>query len=122
MQLGECTCAVVPGVNVMLTPGYSVAFAVAGMTSPRGHCHTFDRGADGYVRSETSCATALRTDGAAQVLASSSAVRQDGRSASLTAPNGGAQQALLGASLAKSQVVPTELTNAEAHGTRHGAR
>jgi acyl-coenzyme A synthetase/AMP-(fatty) acid ligase/3-oxoacyl-(acyl-carrier-protein) synthase/NADPH:quinone reductase-like Zn-dependent oxidoreductase/acyl carrier protein len=109
LQLGECPSAIVQGVNVMLTPGYSISFAIAGMTSPRGRCHTFDRGADGYVRSEACCAAALRTDATTGIFALGSAVRQDGRSASLTAPNGVAQQALIAASLARSLTEPTKL-------------
>ena len=46
-----------------------------------------------------------------------SAVRQDGRSASLTAPNGQAQQGLLLAALGDAGVTPSELTLNEAHGT-----
>ena len=46
-----------------------------------------------------------------------SAVRQDGRSASLTAPNGQAQQGLLVASLADAGVAAAALALHEAHGT-----
>ena len=45
------------------------------------------------------------------------AVRQDGRSASLTAPNGQAQRNLLLAAHAEAGVRPTELARFEAHGT-----
>ena len=47
----------------------------------------------------------------------STAVRQDGRSASLTAPNGQAQQALLRAALADAGVPADAVTRLEAHGT-----
>ena len=46
-----------------------------------------------------------------------SAVRQDGRSASLTAPNGQAQQGLLHAALADARVVAGSIMMNEAHGT-----
>ena len=45
------------------------------------------------------------------------AVRQDGRSASLTAPNGSAQRALLGAALASAGVTAAGMSRLEAHGT-----
>ena len=45
------------------------------------------------------------------------AVRQDGRSASLTAPNGQAQQALLRATLADAGASAAEMVVLEAHGT-----
>ena len=46
-----------------------------------------------------------------------SAVRQDGRSASLTAPNGTAQRTLLLAALSRTTLVPAEVALVEAHGT-----
>ena len=46
-----------------------------------------------------------------------SAVRQDGRSASLTAPNGQAQRALLRVALADAGVGPAEMVRVEVHGT-----
>ena len=45
------------------------------------------------------------------------AVRQDGRSASLTAPNGSAQRTLLGAALASAGVAAAGVARLEAHGT-----
>ena len=46
-----------------------------------------------------------------------SAIRQDGKSASLTAPNGQAQQGVLIASLADAKLEPEALNLLEAHGT-----
>ena len=46
-----------------------------------------------------------------------SAVRQDGRSASLTAPNGAAQRILLLAALGRAKAGPAEVGCTEAHGT-----
>ena len=102
----------------MLTPAVGTSFAVAGMTSATGRCHTFDERADGYARGEACCAASLRReDEAASLLARGSAVRQDGRSASLTAPNGLAQQGLLRASLEDACMAASDLSCAEAHGT-----
>ena len=47
-----------------------------------------------------------------------STVRQDGRSASLTAPNGQAQQGVLGASLVDARVEASEIAALEAHSSR----
>eukprot|EP00964_Phaeocystis_antarctica_P094410 scaffold61150_cov75-Phaeocystis_antarctica.AAC.1 len=44
----------------MLTPTIHFAFAVAGMTSVAGRCHTFDARADGYVRGEACGAAVLQ--------------------------------------------------------------
>ena len=56
-------------------------------------------------------------DGAGMLVVCGSAVRQDGRSASLTAPNGSAQRILLFAALGRAAIAPREMARAEAHGT-----
>ena len=48
---------------------------------------------------------------------SGSAVRQDGQSASLTAPNGSAQVLLISRTLAAARLTSSEVTDFEAHGT-----
>jgi hypothetical protein len=108
----------VEGVTLLLAPGIGTSFAVAGMTSARGRSHTFDARADGYARGEACGGVALRVgvDGSA-VRLPGSAVRQDGRSASLTAPNGQAQQGLLVAVLRDAVTPVGALTLNEAHGT-----
>ena len=101
----------------MLTPSVGTSFAVAGMTSPAGRCHTFDDRADGYARGEACSSVSLLAGEDGRVSACGSAVRQDGRSASLTAPSGLAQQGLLRASLSDGGVQARSLACAEAHGT-----
>ena len=117
LQLAECPLAVVQGVNLVLIPAASASYAVAGMTSPHGRCHTLDARADGYVRAEACCGVALGVSVGEGVAVRGSAVRQDGRSASLTAPNGQAQQGLLGAALADAALQPSDMGMVEAHGT-----
>ena len=112
-----CEQALAAGVNLILTPIVSSRFAMAGMTSPRGRCHSFDARADGYSRSEVCCSLALTTPTDPMVAMPGYAIRQDGRSATLTAPNGQAQQTLLLASLACSGVGVEALDQNEAHGT-----
>eukprot|EP00964_Phaeocystis_antarctica_P004954 scaffold2700_cov72-Phaeocystis_antarctica.AAC.1 len=48
VQLRECERALLASVNLMLTPTVHSVFAVAGMTSAAGRCHTFDARADGF--------------------------------------------------------------------------
>ena len=95
--------------------------AVAGFTSVRGRSHTFDARADGYARGEAIDAAACRlVEGLTAREAThmtGSAVRQDGRSASLTAPNGQAQQGVLGAALTDAQLGREQTAMLEAHGT-----
>ena len=104
LQRAECAAGVAAGATLFLAPTTSTSFAVAGMTSARGRSHTFDARADGYARGEACGAAALRTSvgGSSSPRLLGSAVRQDGRSASLTAPNGQAQQGLLAAALAEA--------------------
>ena len=98
IRIGECRSAVASAVGLRLAPQVTLGIAAAGMLSVDGRCKTWDKGANGYVRSEGVGSTVLRavSDGTSGALAlSGSAVRQDGRSASLTAPNGQAQRNLL---------------------------
>jgi len=101
----------------MLMPVIGTTFAVAGMTSPHGRCHTFDSGADGYARGEATGAAVLSADGGEARELLGSAVRQDGRSASLTAPSGQAQGGLITAALADAGSSADEIVLHEAHGT-----
>ncbi|KAJ1444619.1 beta-ketoacyl synthase, partial [Pelagophyceae sp. CCMP2097] len=48
---GECPSALCMGTK-FLTEISNLATSIAGMTSARGRCHTFDERADGYVRGE----------------------------------------------------------------------
>ena len=121
LQHAECTTALVAGVNMLFDPAASLMIASAGMTSAAGRCHTFDARADGYVRGEACGAAVLQpAAGAAAeaaVLVRGSAVRQDGRSASLTAPNGSAQRGLLVAAMAVAGLEASAVGGVEAHGT-----
>lgn len=47
---GEVDCAVVGGVNALLSPAMFISHSKAWMLSPDGLCKSFDRGANGYVR------------------------------------------------------------------------
>lgn len=116
LQSCECESHLVVGVNLMLLQETSIGLAIAGMTSPTGRSHTFDRRADGFARGE-GVGTLCMEAGTKTVGVRGSAVRQDGRSASLTAPNGQAQQGLLRAALADGGTDANALALNEAHGT-----
>ena len=118
LQHAECSPHLAAGVNLMLLQASSVGMAIAGMTSVAGRCHTFDRRADGFARSEGLSAAVVRIcDDRGRVLLRGSAVRQDGRSASLTAPNGQAQQGLLRGALHDASLEACALSLHETHGT-----
>ena len=124
LQYGETSRALVAATNLMLLPDTGVSFAVAGLTSALGRSHTFDARTDGYVRAEACASVVLApSDSAAHAELPShigligSSVRHDGRSASLTAPHGLAQQGLLAGALADAAITPERLGFVEAHGT-----
>ncbi len=120
----ECTAALAAGVNLILSPEASVAFGRAGMLASDGHCKTFSKRADGYVRSEGCAALLLKRLSDAKrdgdriwSVITASAVNQDGRSAGLTAPNGEAQVALLRSALTHASMSTADIDYVETHGT-----
>lgn len=116
---GAMTC----GVNLTTAPDVYIANCTPHMLSVKGRCWTFDGGADGYARGEgTNCAYSTLNKGPFDFekdIASTigSRVNQDGRSASMYAPNGPAQQQCILASLREGAVAPSEVTVFECHGT-----
>ncbi len=121
---GECDVALAGGVNLILSPEYTAAFAKANMLAADGRCKVFDADADGYVRSEGGGLVVLkRLDDAVaagdRVLAvvRGVAVGQDGRTTGLTAPNGPAQSAVIRQALADAGLPASRLSYIEAHGT-----
>jgi len=81
---------------------------------------TFDARANGYVRTDGIAGIVIARDDVSGVTLSATAVRSDGRSASLTAPNGGAQRSLMLAAWALCAMSAAEIGCIEAHGTGTG--
>lgn len=122
LQAGDCDLAIVAGVNVILEPAITRAFAEAGMLSPDGRCKTFDAKADGYVRGEGVGVVLLRRQSDADpghviALARGSAINHDGKTNGLTAPSGPAQEEVIRDALAAANLAPADITFVEAHGT-----
>ncbi len=120
----ESNLALVGGVNLLLTPTFSIVECRAHMLSPEGQCKTFDASANGYGRGEGCGMVVLKrwSDAIADrdpILAviRGSAVNHDGRSGGLTVPNERAQEALLHQALTNAQVDPADIHYIEAHGT-----
>jgi mycocerosic acid synthase len=121
---GESDLALAGGCQVLLEPSGSVSASGQGMLSPTGRCHTFDVGADGFVRSE-GCAVvllkrlpdALRDGNRILAVVRGTAANQDGRSETLTMPSEDAQVAVYRAALAAAGVDPDTVGAVEAHGT-----
>lgn len=124
IRQGDCTMAVVGGVNTIITPEAHINFAKAGMLSPDGRCHTFSDQANGYVRGEgvgvivlCRLSDALRDGDSIYALVRATAVNHGGRANSLTAPNTAAQADLLRTAYARAGVAPDSIGYIEAHGT-----
>ena len=122
--------ALVAAANLILVPNTTLTFARAGMLSADGRCKTFDARANGYARSEAIGAVAVEEAGGAEHLEvgggillhegtrcfiGSSAAHSDGKSASLTAPNGTSQARLVRECLGSAGL--TILAQVETHGT-----
>lgn len=124
LRRGECTTAVVAGVQLNLTATGDRLIEELGAMSPTGRCHTFDRSADGIVRGEGAGVLVLKPLEAAlaagdrvycTVLAA--AVNNDGGGASLTTPTQTAQQSVLAQAYRRAAVDPAEVAYVELHGT-----
>jgi acyl transferase domain-containing protein len=124
LRSGESTIAIAGGVSLMLVPELTINFCRARMLAADGRCKTFDKSADGYVRSEGCGVVVLKrlsdaVDAGDRILAlvRGTAVNQDGRSSGLTVPNGPAQEAVIREALRAAGVKPAEVQYVEAHGT-----
>ncbi|MET8848993.1 beta-ketoacyl synthase N-terminal-like domain-containing protein [Amycolatopsis sp. NPDC004625] len=119
---GDADLALAAGVNLMLLPGPTAAFAAAGLLAGDGRCKTFSAAADGIARAEGCGVVILKRLADAEydgdrVLAviRTSAVNSDGRSNGLAAPNPQAQRAMLREAYRGSN--PSTVDYVEAHGT-----
>ena len=121
---GECSLALVGGVNLILSPDLTISFSQAGATSRDGRCRAFDASANGIVRGEGGALVVLKTLSRAladrdriYAVIRGSAVNQDGKTNGLTAPSGAAQRAVLAEAYHNAGIDPSAAQYVEAHGT-----
>eukprot|EP00931_Biecheleriopsis_adriatica_P048348 TRINITY_DN27935_c0_g1_i1.p1 TRINITY_DN27935_c0_g1~~TRINITY_DN27935_c0_g1_i1.p1 ORF type:complete len:5156 (-),score=1260.04 TRINITY_DN27935_c0_g1_i1:82-15549(-) len=124
VRIGRCKSAVASGVNVQLSAAIWVGFAKMRGLAMDGNCKTFDVSADGFARGEGMGAVYVEVAGArgseavpAAALLGGVATNHDGRAATITAPNGTAQQRVLRAALAERGTRPEAVGCLECHGT-----
>ena len=119
VQAVECSAAMVVSVSLKLLVRTSLIYANAGMLSLDGRCKTLDANANGYIRAEGVGALVLHhsVNEDVEVRLQGSAIRQDGRSASLTAPNASAQRMLIRAAMSAAGTSTGVLRAVEMHGT-----
>lgn len=121
---GECGTALAGGVNLMLTPNFTIAASQGGFLSPTSHSRAFDARADGYVRGEGAgvvvlkrLADALRDGDQVFAVIRGTAVSQDGRTNGITVPNGESQILAMRHALTEAGVPACSVGYVEAHGT-----
>lgn len=119
----RCERFLTGGLNLILLPLNYMVFSASSMLTHGGRSFTFNASADGFQRGEGLGIIYIRKahemaefEDALACLAGSF-VNQDGRSASLTAPHGPSQLAMIKRSLKKSNLVAKEVNAAECHGT-----
>lgn len=124
LRSGECSTALLGGVNCLITPNNFVAFSSLSALSRDGRCKSFDATGDGFVRAEGVGVVVLKrvSDAIASgdriyatVLASG--LNQDGRTPSITMPSGAAQEALVRTTWRSAGIDPADVCYVEAHGT-----
>ncbi|MFF4412027.1 polyketide synthase [Streptosporangium sp. NPDC001559] len=124
LTAGDCDLAVAAGVNLVLSPRTTREVGRTGALSPDGVSRPFDAAANGFVRGEACGAVvlkrlddALRDRDRVHAVIDGSAINQDGRSATFTAPNGDSQARLIGSLLARIGLTGADIGYHEAHGT-----
>jgi acyl-CoA synthetase (AMP-forming)/AMP-acid ligase II/3-oxoacyl-(acyl-carrier-protein) synthase len=123
LRRGECSIAIVGGVNAVLAAEPGVFFAKARTLAADGRCKTFDASADGFVRSEGCGVIVLKRLADAEAAADriyarveGSATNHDGCSNGLMAPSLPAQERLLRGALQSANVGSEQVDYIEAHG------
>ncbi|UBI36164.1 MULTISPECIES: type I polyketide synthase [Streptomyces] len=121
---GETSLALAGGVNIILSPAYTLTLEAAGALSPDGRSKPFDAEGDGYGRAEgcgvlvlKRLADAERDGDRILAVIRGSAVAQDGATNGIMAPNPDAQRDLLRLAWRQAGLDPATAGYIEAHGT-----
>ncbi len=124
IHAGECSAAIVGGVNLTLNPLTTVNLTKAGVCSPHGTIRSFDANADGYVRSEAAGVVMLKPLSAAlangdriYATIAGGAVNHNGTGNGLSAPRRETQELLLEAACKSAKMSPDAVQYVEAHST-----
>jgi thioesterase domain-containing protein/3-oxoacyl-(acyl-carrier-protein) synthase/acyl carrier protein/SAM-dependent methyltransferase len=123
MERGECSQAIVGGVQLIASPNGYAGMEAVGMLSPEGDVRPFQDGANGTVRSEGVGAIFLKpldravADGDfVYAVVRSSAVNHAGKGVSFTAPNIRGMKLAIADAYHQAGVDPSSVAYVEAHG------
>lgn len=109
------------GAHLCLSGAPFIGCSQSHMSSPKGRCFTFNASADGYLRGEGVSGFMMKWGNfpADEMDAALRATQtgQDGKSASLTAPNGPAQEEMIRRCFNEAKMTPPESTVWDCHGT-----
>jgi len=108
------------GLHQCLSPILYMGAHMGHMFSIIGRCSTFNNSADGYLRADGCSGLTLKWGGETEQrlgLWRGSAAGQNGRSATLTAPNGLAQEDVIWKALRDASTMPPESAGWSCHGT-----
>jgi len=108
------------GTGLTLTVGSFVGSCASHMLSPGGRCFTFNATANGYNRGDGTSGLLLKAganDDQRMAYMRASQMGQDGRSASMSAPNGPAQEKCCWGAIREARMTPPESTVWDCHGT-----
>jgi len=108
------------GTNLTLTCGIQIGTCASHMLSPGGRCFTFNATANGYNRGDSTAGMMIKDGHIEDEMVAyfrGSQIGQDGRSASLSAPNGPAQEKCIWGAIREAVMQPPESTVWECHGT-----
>jgi len=128
---GRSNMNICTGAAAMMDVFSYISMSSGRMLGNRGRSYTFDHSADGYGRGEGVVTVILESKGIANPIREnakqkepweimrylSSALNQDGKSASITAPSGPAQTACIKMSMREAMLAPPEVQFGECHGT-----
>ncbi|ERF77161.1 hypothetical protein EPUS_08465 [Endocarpon pusillum Z07020] len=121
---GECTSAVVGGVNIFNRPETFQDLAAGHFTSQTGACKSFDAAADGYCRGEGAAmvvlkklTTAVRDRDNIMAVIAATGVSQNANETHITVPHGPSQMALYRKALRLSGLNAHDIDFVEAHGS-----
>ncbi|KAF4904103.1 Highly reducing polyketide synthase gloL [Colletotrichum viniferum] len=99
---GDCTSAIVGGVNLILTPKDTTVMHQQGVLSPMGSCKSFDAEADGFARGEGVSAVyikklsdAVRDGDPIRAVIRSTCLSGNGRTPGLTTPSSQSHERLM---------------------------